>query len=188
MAQGALHPRLERRGFLALFSVSLIQSTFSGFGSGMVIPGTGIALQNRGAGFSLEEGHPNVVAPHKRPRHTIVPGFLTRGDTAIGPFGVIGGQAQPQGHVQLLINTLDYEMNPQAALDAPRWFWWEGREIKVEPATDAALVAELEERGHLVELDHEIDVFGCGQALWRLANGMYVGGSDGRTDGCAIGW
>jgi gamma-glutamyltranspeptidase/glutathione hydrolase len=174
----------DRNGMM----VSLIQSTFSGFGSGIVIPGTGISLQNRGAGFSLEEDHPNVVAPDKRPRHTIVPGFLTRGATAVGPFGVIGGHAQPQGHVQLLINTLDYDMNPQAALDAPRWFWWEGREIKVEPATDAGLVAELERRGHLVEVDPEIDVFGCGQALWHLEAGMYVGGSDGRTDGCAIGW
>jgi gamma-glutamyltranspeptidase/glutathione hydrolase len=168
--------------------VSLIQSTFSGFGSGIVVPGTGVALQNRGAGFSLKPGHSNEVAPNKRPRHTIVPGFLTHGGSAVGPFGVIGGHAQPQGHVQLLINTLDYGLNPQTALDAPRWFWWEGREIKVEPATDAALVAELERRGHLVEVDHEIDVFGCGQALWRLPGGVYVAGSDGRADGCALGY
>ena len=168
--------------------VSLIQSTFSGFGSGIVVPGTGIALQNRGAGFSLNAEHPNLVAANKRPRHTIVPGFLTHDGLAIGPFGVIGGHAQPQGHVQLLVNTLDYGMNPQTALDAPRWFWWEGREIKVEPATDAALVAELEGRGHLVEVDHEIDVFGCGQALWRLPEGVYIAGSDGRADGCALGY
>jgi gamma-glutamyltranspeptidase / glutathione hydrolase len=168
--------------------VSLIQSTCGGFGSGIVVPGYGVALQNRGVGFSLEAGHPNAVAPSKRPRHTIVPAFLTYGTEAIGPFGVVGGHAQPQGHVQLIVNTLDYGMNPQAAHDAPRWFWWEGREIKVEPATAAALVAELEAHGHLVEVDHEIDVFGCGQALWRLPGGIYVGGSDGRTDGCALGW
>ena len=101
---------------------------------------------------------------------------------------MIGGHAQPQGHVQLLVNTLDYGMNPQTALDAPRWFWWEGREIKVEPATDAALVAELAGRGHLVEVDHEIDVFSCGQALWRLPEGIDVAGSDGRADGCALGY
>jgi gamma-glutamyltranspeptidase / glutathione hydrolase len=168
--------------------VSLIQSTFSGFGSGLVVPDTGVALQNRGPGFSLKSGHPNEVAPNKRPRHTIVPGFLTRDGSAIGPFGVIGGHAQPQEHVQLLVNTLDYGMNPQTALDAPRWIWWEGREIKVEPATSATLVAELEDRGHLVEVDQEIDVFGCGQALWRLPGGVYVAGSDGRADGCALGY
>jgi gamma-glutamyltranspeptidase/glutathione hydrolase len=168
--------------------VSLIQSVYSGFGSGIVVPGTGIVLQNRANGFSLDPQHPNAIGPAKRPFHTIIPGFLTRGDQPIGPFGLIGGHAQPQGHVQIVVNTIDYGMNPQAALDATRWFWWDGLEIKLEPSIGPAIAQALEARGHAVEIDHEIDVFGCGQIIWRLPTGVYVAGSDGRTDGCALGY
>lgn len=168
--------------------VSLIESTFSSFGSGIVVPGTGIALQNRGSGFSLEKGHRNELAGGKRPYHTIIPGFLTKDGQPVGPFGVMGGHMQPQGHVQMMVNTIDYGLNPQASLDAPRWYWGVGRAIKVEPAIDPAIVAGLRERGHEVEVDADVDVFGNGQIIWRLESGAYVAGSDGRTDGVALGF
>ena len=168
--------------------VSLIESVYSNFGSGIVVPGTGIALQNRGSGFTLEAGHPNVLAPGKRPRHTLLPGFLTREGQAIGPFGVMGGHMQPQGHVQMVVNTVDYGLDPQEALDAPRWFWWDERYVKVEPAVEATVVEGLQARGHEVDVDPDVDVFGCGQAIWRQPSGVYVAGSDGRTDGCALGY
>lgn len=168
--------------------VSLIESTFSSFGSGIVVPGTGIVLQNRGSGFSLKPGHPNELAPRKRPYHTIIPGFLTRGGQPVGPFGVMGGHMQPQGHVQVVVNTVDYGMNPQAALDAPRWFWWMGNDLKVEPGVDAAVVEALVARGHAVDVDAALDVFGRGQIIWRQAAGGLVAGSDGRADGCALGY
>jgi gamma-glutamyltranspeptidase/glutathione hydrolase len=168
--------------------VSLIQSNYMGFGSGIVIPETGIALQNRGAGFNLEHTHANVLAPGKRPFHTIIPGFLTRDGLAIGPFGVMGGHMQPQGHVQMIVNTIDYGLNPQASLDAPRWYWERGRTVLLEPATSPALAQELHERGHEVTIAQERGMFGRGQMIWHLPSGAYVAGSDGRTDGAAVGY
>ncbi len=165
--------------------VSMIESTFSNFGSGIVVPGTGIVLQNRGCGFSLQPGHRNELAPRKRPYHTIIPGFLTRDGKPLGPFGVMGGHMQPQGHVQVVINTVDYGMTPQAALDAPRWFWWADRFVKVE---DTAVVKGLRKHGHQVEAEDDIDVFGRGQIIWRLPDGGYVAGTDGRADGNALGY
>ncbi len=169
--------------------VSLIQSNYAGFGSGVVVPGTGIALQNRGNGFTLEEGHPNRVAPGKRPFHTIIPAFLTEGrDVAIGPFGVMGGHMQPQGHAQVVVNQVDYGLNPQAALDAPRWQWLRGRTLAVEQGVPEFIVNGLRRRGHDVQIVPEAGQFGKGQVIRRLPNGAYVAGSEPRCDGCAVGW
>jgi gamma-glutamyltranspeptidase/glutathione hydrolase len=164
--------------------VSLIQSNYMGFGSYVVLPGYGFGLQNRGAGFSMEPGHPNVVAGGKRPFHTIIPGFLTRDGQPVGPFGVMGGHMQPQGHVQLVMSTVDDGLDPQAALDRPRWYWHSGRELLVEPGVDAPALAR---RGHRVTVD-DSGIYGWGQAIWRLPDGGYVAGSEPRADGCAIGY
>ena len=169
--------------------VSLIQSTFHGFGAHIVVPGTGFPLQNRGAGFTLAEDHPNCLAPGKRPFHTLIPGFLTRAGRAVGPFGVMGGHMQPQGHVQLVVNTLDYAMDPQSSLEAPRWSWWRDRQIKLEPGA-AALAEGLSARGHAVEIDEDVGWAGRGQIIWRLSdeNGGYIAGSEPRADGQAAGY
>lgn len=168
--------------------VSLIQSGFDAFGSHVVVPGTGIALQNRGAGFSLEPAHPNVLEPGKRPFHTIIPGFLTRDGAAVGPFGVMGGHMQPQGHVQMIVNTIDHRMDPQASLDQPRWFWWKDCATRHEPATPTAIADGLRQRGHDALVWNELDAYGRGQIIWRLASGAYVAGSDHRGDGQAAGY
>jgi gamma-glutamyltranspeptidase/glutathione hydrolase len=167
--------------------VSMIQSNFSGFGSGVVVPGWGIALQNRGYGFTLEPGHPNRLEPGKRPYHTIIPAFLTRGRQPVGPFGVMGGHMQPQGHIQVAINTIDYGMNPQAALDAPRWRV-EGDIVLVELETPRQVIEGLAGRGHAVRVEAGPGGFGNGQVIWRLPSGAYAAGSETRCDGCAAGW
>jgi gamma-glutamyltranspeptidase/glutathione hydrolase len=167
--------------------VSLIQSTYQGFGSYVTLPGYGFGLQNRGLGFSLTDGHPNVVAGGKRPFHTIIPGFLTRDGRPVGPFGVMGGHMQPQGHVQLVVSTVDDGLDPQAALDAPRWYWPEGRRLFVEPDLGGPAVEALVRRGHEVTVDAS-DVYGYGQAIWCLPDGSYVAGSEPRADGTAHGW
>ncbi len=168
--------------------VSLIQSTFSSFGSHVVVPGTGMALQNRASAFSLDPAHLNYLEPGKRPYHTIIPGFLTRNGEAIGPFGVMGGHMQPQGHVQMVVNMVDYGMNPQASLDAPRWFWGDELWVQVEPGVDPAIVEALSQQGHEMNVDDEVDFVGRGQIIWRLPSGVYVAGSEPRADGCAIGY
>jgi gamma-glutamyltranspeptidase/glutathione hydrolase len=165
--------------------VSLIQSNYMGFGSFVAIPGYGFGMQNRGAGFSLDPSHPNAAAGGKRPFHTIIPGFLTRDGAPVGPFGVMGGHMQPQGHVQVVLSTVDDGADPQAALDRPRWYWHRGREVLVEPEFPAAAVADLRERGHLVSVTDERGSFGMGQAIWSLAGGGYVAGSEPRADGQA---
>ncbi len=168
--------------------VSMIQSNYSGFGSGIVVPGTGVALQNRGSGFRLEADHLNRLEPGKRPFHTIIPGFLTHERQAVGPFGVMGGHMQPQGHVQMIVNTIDYGFNPQASLDAPRWYWTHTREVALEPDVPEGIVQGLRERGHEALVAQNRGLFGRGQIIWRLPSGAYVAGSDGRTDGCAVGY
>jgi gamma-glutamyltranspeptidase / glutathione hydrolase len=170
--------------------VSFIQSNYMGFGSGLVVPQTGIALHNRGCGFSLEAGHPNELKPGKRPYHTIIPGFLTREGTAVGPFGVMGAFMQPQGHLQVVVNTVDYGMDPQRALDAPRWQWESGRRVRVEASMPMQAVRELRARGHevIVGPDDSGYAFGRGQIIWRDGEGVLAGGSESRADGQAIGF
>lgn len=167
--------------------VSLIQSNYDHFGSHIVVPGTGIALQNRGTAFSLQPGHPNELAPGKRPFHTIIPGFLSHAGTPIGPFGVMGAHMQPQGHVQVVSHTLDQHDDPQTALGRSRWFWQQGREVLLEPSVPTDIADGLVARGHQVGYGHQPWVFGRGQAIWRLEDG-YVVGSEPRADGCAMGW
>jgi gamma-glutamyltranspeptidase / glutathione hydrolase len=165
--------------------VSFIQSNYAGFGSGIVVPGTGIALQNRGANFTLHPDHPNRLEPGKRPYHTIIPGFLTRDGAAIGPFGVMGGFMQPQGHTQVIVNTVDYGMNPQTALDAPRWQWLEGRHVELETQVPTWIAEGLRARGHAVTLQLEAGSFGRGQIIWRDGD-TFIAGSESRTDGQAL--
>jgi gamma-glutamyltranspeptidase/glutathione hydrolase len=167
--------------------VSFIQSNYMGFGSGVVIPGAGIALQNRGHGFSMDPDHPNRLEPGKRPYHTIIPGFLTRGGEPVGPYGVMGGFMQPQGHMQMVVNTADYAMNPQASLDAPRWQWTHGRQVEIEADADPEIVEGLRAMGHEVTVAPPGGSFGRGQIIWRLKSGAYAAGSDKRADGYAAG-
>ncbi|MEJ2290473.1 MAG: gamma-glutamyltransferase family protein [Deinococcales bacterium] len=172
--------------------VSYIQSNFQGFGSGVVVPGTGISLQNRGAGFVLEPDHPNRVGGAKRPFHTIIPGFVTRGGEPLAAFGVMGGAMQAQGHLQVMLRTLLYGQNPQAAIDAPRWqVLQDGATIAIERGYEARVYHDLEERGHVVLRDPRVAsgdrFFGGGQAIWRLRGGGYLGASDPRREGHAVG-
>jgi gamma-glutamyltranspeptidase/glutathione hydrolase len=168
--------------------VSLIQSNYSGFGSHVVVPGTGVSLHNRGAAFTLDESHPNHLEPGKRPFHTIIPGFLTHQGRAAGPFGVMGAHMQPQGHLQLISNTLDAGMDPQAALDEPRWYWAQGRQVLLESGIPPQVRDELAARGHEISTEGATDRVGNGQAIWRLPGGGYVAGTEPRTDGYAIGY
>lgn len=168
--------------------VSLIQSNYMGFGSGVVVPGTGISLQNRGAGFSLKPGHPNEVGGGKRPYHTIIPGFLTRGGEPLAAFGVMGGPIQPPGHVQTLVRLLDYRMNPQAVLDAPRWKVAPDGAVDLESSAPPALAQGLTALGHRIHAQEDSYMdFGAGQFIVRHGDG-YVAGSDSRRDGQAAGF
>ncbi|MCJ8286577.1 gamma-glutamyltransferase family protein [Halomonas sp.] len=163
--------------------VSFIQSNYHGFGSGIVVPGTGIALQNRGHDFSLDESHDNVLKPGKKTFHTIIPGFLTRNGKALGPFGVMGGFMQPQGHVQVVMNLVDFGLNPQSALDAPRWQWMGGRTIGIEHGYPAPLVRAMAARGHRMQVDTDSRSYGRGQVILRDPDtGIYCGGTEPRTD------
>lgn len=163
--------------------VSFMQSNYHGFGSGLVVPETGITLQNRGYGFTLDPEHDNVLAPGKKPFHTMVPGFLTRNAEALGPFAVMGGGMQPQGQVQAVMNMLDFGLNPQAALDAPRWRWMGGRRIRAEHGYPAHLMREMSARGHEMEIILEPAGFGRGQIILRNPdNGVLQGGTDPRGD------
>ncbi len=168
--------------------VSFIQSNYSGFGSGVVIPETGIALNNRASGFTLDPSHPNVVAPEKRPYNTIIPGFLTKDGKAVGPFGVMGGFMQPQGHVQVLMNIIDFGMNPQQALDAPRWRWDKGMKVSVEPGFNPEDVRWLKKIGHQIDYDATRSSFGRGEIIIRTEDGTLAGGTEWRTDGCVAAW
>ena len=163
--------------------VSYIQSNYMGFGSGIVVSGTGIALQNRGSDFSLNPEDANFLQPGKRTYHTIIPGFLLRRDgSPVGPFGVMGGYMQPQGHLQVVMNYADFHMDPQQALDAPRWQWMRDNRVTVETRFDAHLAEALQRRGHHISVDLSTPSFGRGQMIVRLDNGVLVGGTESRTD------
>lgn len=168
--------------------VSYIQSNYMGFGSGLVVPGTGISLHNRGNNFSLDPLHDNCLQPDKKPYHTIIPGFLTKGNQAIGPFGVMGAFMQPQGHVQMIMNTIDFQLNPQAALDAPRWQWLEDKTILLEPSVSEHIAAALAQRGHNVKRATDRGTFGRGQIIWRNHAGVLMGGTEPRADGSIAAW
>jgi gamma-glutamyltranspeptidase/glutathione hydrolase len=172
--------------------VSFIQSNYLGFGSGVVVPGTGISLHNRGHAFSMLADHPNVVAPGKRPFHTIIPAFLMAQGQPQMSFGVMGANMQPQGQVQTLTRMLLAHQQPQAACDAPRWKWNKALDIEVEPNMPDSVKTELARRGHRIAPvnDPYLD-FGAGQFIWRLGDSAvdgYVAASDPRRDGCAVGY
>jgi gamma-glutamyltranspeptidase/glutathione hydrolase len=180
---------------------SLINSLYMGTGTGLVVPGTGVALQNRGALFALDAGHPNSLAPGKRPYHTIIPALACRDDALYASLGVMGGYMQPQGHLQVLVNLVDLGMSPQQALDIPRWQVeaftgspdgkWRRGPVYVEEGWSPAVMAALAEKGHALRPMDGFDrrIFGGGQVIVRNPEtGVLTGGSDSRKDGCAVGW
>lgn len=172
--------------------VSFIQSNYMGFGSGVVVPEYGISLQNRGAGFSSDPKSANVLAPGKRPFHTIIPAFLTQNGQPQMSFGVMGGDMQPQGHVQTVVRMLDYQQQPQAACDAPRWKVNRDFTLDLENRFDTDVTQQLKDRGHQLKsiYDPYMD-FGAGQFIWRLSESPdhgYVAASDSRRDGQALGF
>jgi gamma-glutamyltranspeptidase/glutathione hydrolase len=166
--------------------VSFINSVFEYFGSGVVAPGTGFVLQNRGAGFTLEEGHPNRIGPRKRPFHTLIPGFVTRNGEPFMAFGVMGGSMQPQGHVQLLLNLLVFGMDPQAAVDAPRFRSYNGTRLALESPISDQVRTRLGAMGHTL-MDESGVAFGGAQLVIRLRRG-WAAASDPRKDGMAAGY
>ncbi len=166
--------------------VSFIQSNYHGFGSGIVIPETGISMQNRGSGFSLTKGHPNQIAANKRPFHTIIPGFVTKNKQPLMSFGVMGGPMQAQGHLQMIVRIFDYKQNPQSASDAPRWQVLEGLEIAIEAGFSDDVLIGLDQRGHILkrsELNTDF-AFGGAQIIYKTKSG-YIAASDSRKDGQA---
>ncbi|MBR0085395.1 MAG: gamma-glutamyltransferase, partial [Lachnospiraceae bacterium] len=162
--------------------VSYIQSNYWGFGSGIVVGGTGIALQNRGADFSLDPAAANYLKPGKRTYHTIIPGFIMKDGLPVGPFGVMGGYMQPQGHLQVAMNFIDFGLDPQQALDAPRWQWMRDGRMTVESRFDDEMARALIRRGHKVSCDLNTPSFGRGQMIVRTDDGVLIGGTESRTD------
>ncbi|MDF2519576.1 MAG: gamma-glutamyltransferase [Clostridia bacterium] len=168
--------------------VSFIQSNYTGFGSGIVIPGTGVALHNRGLNFVFDPNHDNALEPGKKPYHTIIPGFITKDNKAIGPFGVMGAFMQPQGHLQVVMNTIDFHMNPQDSLDAYRWQWVGGKKIFIEPSFPNHLAVQLSRMGHDIEYLLDSTSMGRGEIIWRSDDGTLCGGTEPRTDGSIAAW
>ncbi len=167
---------------------SFIQSNYNRFGSGIVIPGTSITLQDRGANFSLDPASDNYLEGGKKAYHTIIPGFLSKDGKPVGPFGVMGGFMQPQGHVQVIVNTIDYHMNPQEALDAPRFQWVGGKKVQLEREVEAHIAYDLQERGHQIEIVNTNLSMGRGQIIWQREDGTLVGGTEPRADGTIAIW
>ena len=168
--------------------VSLIQSHFNNFGSKLSVPGTGILLNNRGKNFSLDPEHDNCLAPGKKPYHTIIPGFLLKDGEPVGPFGVMGAFMQPQGQVQVVNNLIDFGLNPQEALDAPRWQWTGGKTVEVEASFDQTMVENLKQRGHDIKVMEEFTSFGRGQIIVRQPDGVYAAATESRADGVVAAW
>ncbi|MEO0781049.1 MAG: gamma-glutamyltransferase family protein [Pseudomonadota bacterium] len=170
--------------------VSFIQSNYDRFGSGVVVPGTGVALQNRGAGFCLDPSHPNFVGPGKRPFHTIIPGFLMGPTDPVMSLGVMGGPMQAQGHIQMVLRTQLFGQDPQVAIDAPRWRVTNGLGVACETSMSASILNALREKGHDIALEAPDTAFGFGgaQLIHRLPERGYIAGSDPRKDGAAIGF
>ncbi len=170
---------------------SFINSLYEGFGTGLVVPETGIVLHNRGSLFSLDPSHPNALEPEKRPYHTIIPGMATRNGGLWLSYGVMGGFQQPQGHLQVLVNMIDFGLPPQEALDALRFSVQPGVGVAVEEGLSAGVIEELRRRGHtIIQVGAEMrGLFGGGQIIERdPESGVLRGGSEPRKDGCAIGW
>lgn len=169
--------------------VSFIQSHAGDFGSGLVVPGTGICLQNRGSGFSLDPNHYNALKAGKKTFHTIIPGFITKDDQAVGPFGVMCGMIQPQAHVQIVMNMVDFLLNPQAALDAPRWRWVKEKTVEVEPQFPDHLAKALIRKGHVIQRAVDTGLFGRGQIICKdPKTGVLIGGTEARADGSIAAW
>lgn len=169
--------------------VSFIQSNYHDFGSALVVPGTGIVLQNRGHNFSLDPSNVNFLKPNKKTYHTIIPGFITKDGEAFGAFGVMGGFMQPQGHMQVLSNLIDCHMNPQAALDAPRWYWSGKKTVMVEQSVPTHIAKELKEMGHDIHIELSPKKFGRGQIILKdPVSSVFIGGTDYRTDGTIASW
>ncbi len=166
--------------------VSLIQSNFMGFGSGILIPETGITMNNRGACFNLRSDHPNSLQAGKYPYHTIMPGFVMKDNKPFMSFGVVGGPFQPQGQLQILLAILNLQLNPQSALDMPRWFLQPDGNVDVEQGFDETIIAGLENRGHVVRSKPQFS-FGGAQLIIRI-NDSYIGASDPRRDGLTLGY
>ena len=169
-------------------NMSFIQSNYKDFGSGIVLPGYGLNLNCRAAGFSLDPASDDFLLPRKKPYHTIIPGFLTKDGKAVGPFGVMGAYMQPQGHVQVVMNTVDFLLNPQASLDAPRWQWIEGKKIWLEDRVPAEIVEDLRRRGHEITIKSDYTSFGRGEIIWRDDNGVLAGATEPRADGTVAAW
>jgi gamma-glutamyltranspeptidase/glutathione hydrolase len=191
-AQDFGHGRPPRSGTVYLSAadasgmmVSFIQSNYMGFGSGVVVDG--ISLQNRGATFVVQPGHPNCVGPKKRPYQTIIPGFVTKDGRPVMSFGVMGGTMQPQGHAQVMVRIADYGQSPQAACDGARFRVVQGMDVSVEDNFPAAALDELKRRGHRIVTVDDYNQFGCAQLIWKLEGG-YFAASDPRRDGQAVGF
>ena len=168
--------------------VSFINSLYSRFGSGVCAGETGLILQNRGAGFVLDERRPNRLQPHKRPLHTIIPAFLKKDGKPLMAFGVMGGDMQPQGHVQFLLNHLVFGMNIQQAVEAPRFRFVVGNEVWLEDRMPAAIGQDLTRRGHCVSRKDGSSFGGAQVIAKNPETGVYAGASESRKDGCALGY
>ncbi|MDR0570762.1 MAG: gamma-glutamyltransferase family protein [Clostridiales Family XIII bacterium] len=169
--------------------ISMIQSCYTPFGAGVVVPEYGLSLQSRSACFAIEEGHPNNVGPHKRPYQTIIPAFIMKDGKPLGPFGIMGGYMQPQAHMQVAMNMIDFKMNPQDALDAPRFCWSAGLNFSLEDHFSPGLVDALVRKGHLITTqnaytgDYCDRPFGRGQIILLSDENTLIGGTEGRGDG-----